>query len=67
MLSIVLSTARRFTITLVSCESVALRVSPGADPQQVRHVGGEHALEQNVIGQNYTSFEHIRLKLLVNN
>ena len=29
----------RFTITIVSCESVSLRVFPGADLQQVRHVG----------------------------
>ena len=58
----------RFTITAITAgDSVALRVHPGGDSQEVRHVGGEHTLEQNVIGENHIHFEHIGLKLLMDN
>ena len=48
-------------------KTVALRVDPGNDGDQVGQVGGEDAGEQDLVTEDNIHFEHVSLKLLINN
>ena len=54
------------TRTLDWAKTVALRVDPGNDGDKVRDVGGENTGEEDVIAPDNIHFEHVSIKLLLN-
>ena len=62
----VLGVQWEITKTLVWDKTVALRVDPGNDGDKVRDVGGENTGEEDVIAPDNVHFEHVSIKLLLN-
>ena len=44
-----------------------LRVDPGSDGDQVGQVGGEDTGEKDLVTKDNIHFEHVSIKLLINN
>ena len=55
------------TKTVVWTKTVALRVDPGNDGDQVGEVGREDTGELDIVASNNIHFEHVSIKLLLYN
>ena len=55
------------TLWVWAGKTVALGVHPGNDGDQVCQVRGENTGEQNLVTTNNIHFEHVSIKLLLNN
>ena len=48
-------------------KTVALRVDPGSDGDKVGQVGGVNTGEEDLVTKDNIHFEHVSIKLLINN